>query len=169
MDRSRLVSACCAEQAGHSATCSLAMPMMWRRFGAAPDRTASVGRVELSEMRRCLDCSVLSPKSRCPQCASLRRRPRNRRNNAARGGSGWAWQRTRVAVLEREGYRCVDCGTVQVSLQVDHIVPLAAGGSNDLANLRALCRWCHGRRHESPIQSASRNMTKWCVHCFDSV
>lgn len=79
-------------------------------------------------MRRCLDCGALSTKSHCSQCTTLRRRPRDQRNNAARGGNGWTWQRTRQAVLERDGHRCVACG---VRFEVDHVVPLAAGGSND--------------------------------------
>ncbi|WP_369294040.1 HNH endonuclease [Tepidiforma sp.] len=97
-------------------------------------------------MRRCLDCGSLSPQSRCSRCTALRRRPRGQRNNLARGGNGWTWQRTRAVVLERDGHRCVACGVMGVSLQVDHVIPIAAGGSNEPCNLRTLCVPCHRQR-----------------------
>ncbi|MGE3694438.1 MAG: HNH endonuclease [Dehalococcoidia bacterium] len=71
---------------------------------------------------------------------------RNHQKNAARGRSGWTWQRTRAAVLKRDGYGCLACGVTGVRLEVDHIAPLAAGGSNELANLRTLCVPCHRKR-----------------------
>lgn len=49
----------------------------------------------------------------------------------------------RRKVLERDGWRCRECGRAG-RLEVDHLVPLAAGGAEfDPANLRALCRSCH--------------------------
>lgn len=105
-------------------------------------------------MLRCLDCGTLSPRSRCVTCTAIRRKPRDKRNNIARGGNGWTWQRTRKAVLERDGHRCLACGTTGVRFEVDHIVPLAAGGSNALVNLRTLCALCHrlrgARRVDAP-------------------
>jgi len=97
-------------------------------------------------MRRCLDCGAFTRRSRCAHCTGLRRRPRNQRNNAARGGNGWTWQRMRKSVLERDGYRCTGCGGIGVKFEVDHIVPLAAGGSNEPENLRTLCIHCHASR-----------------------
>ena len=106
-------------------------------------------------MRRCLDCGALTSKSRCPQCIAVRRRPRDQQNNAARGGNGWTWQRTRRAVLERDGHHCLACGATGVRLEVDHVVPLAAGGSNHHSNLRTLCIACHRSRtsRQSPRKS----------------
>ena len=37
------------------------------------------------------------------------------------------WQRTRLAVLERDGYRCHWCGGR--ATQADHLKPLARGGA----------------------------------------
>lgn len=105
--------------------------------------------------RRCLDCGAFSSRSRCPQCTAVRRRPRDRQNNAARGGSGWTWQRTRKAVLERDGHRCLACGATGVRFEVDHIVPLAAGGSNEPANLRTMCVLCHRARTTTRLDSSN--------------
>jgi len=58
----------------------------------------------------------------------------------------------RWAVLKRDNYKCVKCGTSpskshEVELEVDHIVPVAKGGKNALENLQTLCHNCNqGKR-----------------------
>ncbi|ACZ29618.1 HNH endonuclease [Xylanimonas cellulosilytica DSM 15894] len=52
-------------------------------------------------------------------------------------------------VKERDGYRCVWCGSAD-NLEVDHIVRYADGGSNTPDNLRTLCHGCHGSRGGRP-------------------
>jgi len=89
-------------------------------------------------------------------CTRTHRRTQNASRVAATGGSGWAWSRIRRQVLERDGYRCVLCGWqpyvwidaefAKHELDIDHIVPLAEGGTSDLANLRTLCTTCHAKR-----------------------
>jgi hypothetical protein len=68
--------------------------------------------------------------------------PKRRYNDAA-------WKRVRLAVLERDGHVCQVRGQNCTGLanQVDHIVPLHAGGSYlDPSNLRASCRRCNVAR-----------------------
>ena len=59
------------------------------------------------------------------------------------------WQATAKRVLERDGYECQlrypDICTGRAR-EVDHIVQPAAGGTDDLENLRAVCTPCHRRR-----------------------
>jgi len=45
-------------------------------------------------------------------------------------------------VFDRDEWRCTSCGKAG-RLECDHITPLAEGGTDDLANLRTLCRDCH--------------------------
>jgi hypothetical protein len=69
----------------------------------------------------------------------------------------------REALMRRAGFSCAACGvTPEVDvdaydgsyapghgdqeLHLDHIVPLARGGADDLKNLQVLCRWCNHRK-----------------------
>lgn len=49
---------------------------------------------------------------------------------------------TRLAVWERDGGRCVDCGA-SFDLQYDHVIPLALGGADTVENLQILCAPCN--------------------------
>ena len=55
----------------------------------------------------------------------------------------------RRSVLERDGFRCRDCGAEEAArdLDVHHLVPRALGGTDEPANLITLCGGCHGARH----------------------
>lgn len=61
---------------------------------------------------------------------------------------GRAWMRRRDDVFARDGYICRSCGCIVAPHQAecDHIVPLASGGTDDLANLQTLCKICHGKK-----------------------
>lgn len=47
----------------------------------------------------------------------------------------------------QQKWRCQHCDTLlDEAYEVDHIIPLHQGGSNQLSNLQALCRGCHGKK-----------------------
>lgn len=58
--------------------------------------------------------------------------------------------RLRYAVLERDGFKCVLCGSKDL-LEIDHIKPVAFGGTDEITNLQTLCYACNqGKRlHKS--------------------
>jgi 5-methylcytosine-specific restriction endonuclease McrA len=49
---------------------------------------------------------------------------------------------TRLAVWQRDGGRCVECGS-DFDLQYDHVIPLAMGGATNAQNLQLLCAGCN--------------------------
>ena len=51
----------------------------------------------------------------------------------------------RWTVFRRDDYACVWCGS-ESDLTVDHIHPVALGGTNDISNLQTLCRTCNSRK-----------------------
>ncbi|GAA4493254.1 HNH endonuclease signature motif containing protein [Pseudaeromonas paramecii] len=78
-------------------------------------------------------------------------------------GYGWAWRKRRQRVLERDRYLCQVClakGRITVATEVDHIVNKAAGGTDDEANLQAICRSCHAAKTQSESSDARQSSTK---------
>ena len=57
----------------------------------------------------------------------------------------------RYNVMKRDGFQCVLCGASgkDAQLEIDHITPVAAGGSESMDNLRTLCFKCNrGKRDQ---------------------
>ncbi len=60
-----------------------------------------------------------------------------------------AWPRgLKRQLMRRQGNTCVYCGYRRraASLDIDHIVPVVKGGSNDTGNLQVICRPCNQRK-----------------------
>ena len=65
----------------------------------------------------------------------------------------------RFAVLKRDGFRCSYCGrgeTEGVKLHIDHLVPVARGGRNELDNLVTACQDCNLGKAASDIVGPTR-------------
>lgn len=75
----------------------------------------------------------------------------------------------RRAVAYRDHMTCRLCHTPEkLRLEVDHIIPWSAGGSDTTSNLRLLCLVCNQRRGNS-IDGTERDVmpaTWWCVECW---
>ncbi|WBM34138.1 HNH endonuclease [Pseudomonas sp. NY11382] len=59
------------------------------------------------------------------------------------GRGGRPWRRIRERILLRDQYTCCGCGVVTQDLEVDHIINVAEGGSDEDSNLQSLCVPCH--------------------------
>src|SRR5690606_30428171 len=62
-------------------------------------------------------------------------------------------KRTRFEVLRRDRHACRYCGASapEATLTVDHVTPVALGGTDDPSNLVAACRDCnYGKSSSSP-------------------
>jgi 5-methylcytosine-specific restriction endonuclease McrA len=51
----------------------------------------------------------------------------------------------RRRVFERDGLACVACGTGE-ELSIDHVIPIAKGGTNDESNLQTMCAPCNNAK-----------------------
>jgi len=82
-------------------------------------------------------------------CAGHERDPwRDRDERRPRTMSGWEEQRRARRVKRAHGYRCHVCKKThdEHDLEVDHVIPVTAGGSDDESNLRPICKPCHKRK-----------------------
>ena len=64
-------------------------------------------------------------------------------------GYGYAWNKLRLKALERDRHLCQMClkrGVYTTATDVDHIIPLAQGGSDAMENLQSLCHECHKQK-----------------------
>lgn len=61
--------------------------------------------------------------------------------------------RTRFEVFKRDEFTCQYCGrkSPEVVLEVDHIVPRAGGGTDDIINLRTSCWECNSGKSDKPL------------------
>ena len=71
------------------------------------------------------------------------------------------YRRLMKQVLERDGWRCQKCGSLE-NLQVHHKTKRSQQGSDSLENLETLCARCHMENHgqlylaRGPIGSVRR-------------
>lgn len=63
----------------------------------------------------------------------------------------------RFEVFKRDSFRCQYCGAEapNVLLHIDHIAPVAGGGSNDLTNLITSCMPCNLGKRDVPLDDHS--------------
>jgi HNH endonuclease len=54
----------------------------------------------------------------------------------------------RLAVFERDGGRCVGCGS-NFDIQYDHVIPFSMGGASTVENLQILCADCNRQKGAS--------------------
>jgi 5-methylcytosine-specific restriction protein A len=75
------------------------------------------------------------------QPTPLNRAAPNERRTKARSVS----EARKKAVAATQGWKCSACNNVlSATYEVDHIIELQDGGSNEVENLTAMCRNCHG-------------------------
>ena len=56
-------------------------------------------------------------------------------------------ERLRKVVASDQGWRCHDCDMLlNADFEIDHIIPVCEGGTNDRTNLVSLCKNCHGKK-----------------------
>jgi len=89
----------------------------------------------------------------------------NKRGNVNRFSGNWpSWLRS--ALIHREQGRCAINGEDLTALlandiqpNIDHIVPLALGGTNDTSNLQYICRQCNLAKLDHTVETTNRRKT----------
>lgn len=78
----------------------------------------------------------------------------------SRTGRGKIPKRMRREVYERDEHTCQFCGVVppRDQLTIDHLVPLARGGLDELHNYVTACRSCNERKGCEPLASFVQNL-----------
>ncbi|MFJ8699451.1 HNH endonuclease [Streptomyces ardesiacus] len=93
----------------------------------------------------CIQAGCLTPTVRDGRCGEHQLRKSWNRTSARNASRPSDWPKRRTRVLARDRFTCQRCGARE-HLEVDHIVPVARGGSWELENLWVLCRSCHRRK-----------------------
>ena len=91
----------------------------------------------------------------CPDHAKRERTYDLHRESSSKRGYGAKWRKLRSAFLARH-LKCVGWPAGRqcwaAATEVDHIVPKALGGGNEMANLQGLCKRCHSRKTMSEMR-----------------
>lgn len=78
---------------------------------------------------------------------------------------GAKWNRTREQILRMYDYTCVNCGydghEEHSKMHVDHVIPKAKGGTDDLDNLVLLCGITGNRCNTRKGANLVRPDTTW--------
>lgn len=71
-------------------------------------------------------------------------------------------KKTRFEVFKRDGFTCQYCGATppSVILHVDHIDPVANGGSNDMDNLTTSCSHCNLGKGKNSLDSVPKSLAE---------
>jgi len=113
----------------------------------------------------CPHCGRIVPAGRCCDCRPRPKRQRTQGDYTRAEREPWRseywtgdYQRNRQLAIARTKGRCTDCGrvcawhdgskwrTAGMGGEVDHVVALSEGGTNDAGNLELRCKSCHGKR-----------------------
>ena len=75
-----------------------------------------------------------------------------------------ATTKLRFEVFKRDGFACKYCGAGAedgMKLNIDHIIPVSRGGTNDMDNLITACHLCNAGKRDVLISENAMQFKKW--------
>jgi 5-methylcytosine-specific restriction endonuclease McrA len=92
---------------------------------------------------------------------TVSRNNQHRRRCLKRGNGGSYTQDQIDSLLQKQNGRCANSAcrkAFRKKYEIDHILPLSKGGSNDITNIQLLCRPCNRRKSaKAPLKWAREN------------
>lgn len=64
---------------------------------------------------------------------------------------------SRLKIYQRDGYKCVYCGTHK-KLTIDHVIPKSKGGKNTWENMVTCCSDCNSKKGSKTLQETNMKM-----------
>lgn len=117
----------------------------------------------------CIQCGTLVHDG-TSRCAAHKARPGTfadrARGTRHQRGYGAQWDRIREQIMRRDAGICQPClrhGTQHNAHAVDHIVPKERGGTDDDANLQAICREAHSAKTSAEKLGRVWDEAAWCA------
>lgn len=136
----------------------LLLMTMWRSDGVLPKDDAKLARIvglTVARWKRISD-DVMAFFDDCEGGITSRHLVRWKREAIKTAGRQPLSASTRAFVLERDGYQCAYCQTIEGPFEVDHILAVALGGGDELENLVCACRTCNRSK-------AAKTLAEWCA------
>lgn len=62
------------------------------------------------------------------------------------------WKKLSKKIMERDKYTCLYCGQIGGKLEIDHVLPISRGGTNDVDNLVTACQHCNRQKHDKTAE-----------------
>jgi hypothetical protein len=124
----------------------------WHRANADHRRiTSKVWRQENAEKIKAVKKAWLAANKLRTRVYVENRRVRK----LANGGSHTAEQIEALYIRQRE--RCAGCNkSIRKYYEIDHIIPITRGGSNNISNIQLLCLPCNRTKHNKPPEKWAR-------------
>lgn len=93
-------------------------------------------------------CSKLTHTSRCDEHQKPSGWSTSPRTASAGRTSTTIWKNMRILALQRDGHQCQIRGPrcIIAATQVDHVIPVSQGGTDQLPNLQSVCPPCHKQK-----------------------
>ena len=115
-----------------------------------------------SECRSCHGETSVKSRNRENYNRQKRRSEAKRRARKAGNGGGDVSIGELGELKRFFGGACLACGST-ISLQWDHIVPIAKGGEHNLSNLQRLCRKCNEKKHTIEADYRTKDQKVWVI------